>query len=733
MTTKKAEDTQAAATQTEADAYKYWMDEIAQDTKRNEEFTKRARQVVSIYEADKVDANTYNILYANTETLLPAVYSQSPRPVVTRRYKDRDLLSGVASHVVQRLLEYFQDSNEESYEPFDSLMSNAVLAGLVPGRGVNFYKFDATIESTPGEKKGDKPTEKVTYDTVCGENVPWDRVRMGYAKQWKDLTWIGRDHYMTREESQKNFGSKPTDPGSLVQPTASERESDEGKEGSGLGTSAGAADTGGGQLILVHEIWNKVKREVIFISPGLPGKYLKRVDDPLKLNGFFPTPRPLQFVSKVKTLVPTPLYTLYEQQATELNKVSARIMKILDAIRVRGVYDARIGEIADVFDSADNGMVPAASMNNLDATTKLDNAIWFMPVDKLIVVLQQLYVQRDQIKKVIYELTGLADIVRGSSAASESATAQNIKDRWSSIRLKKMQREAARYARDSLRIVAEIQVTLLRPETIAQMTGIKLPTAQEKAAVQMKAQAQMPGQQPQPLSPEEQKTLESPTWDEVLGMLRNDKLRSYKIDIETNSTIDLDVTEDKKDIGEMMNAMGQFLNGVGGLVKEKAMPFGAAKAMLLAISQRFRFGREVEEELRSIVEPKQDDDQAAQVAQAQADMQLQQQKMQGDQQLAQAKLAADQQLAAQKLALDKEKMAADFAIAQQKLQQELVIAREKLALESQLAREKAIADHQLAEREAAQKRADARAERQLDAQLRREELAAGKGKPNATA
>ena len=34
------------------------------------------------------------------------------------------------------------------------------------------------------------------------------------------------------------------------------------------------------------------------------------------------------------------------------------------------------------------------------------------------------------------------------------------------------------------------------------------------------------------------------------------------------------------------------------------MPFGAAKSMLLAISQRFRFGREVEEEIKSMTEPK---------------------------------------------------------------------------------------------------------------------------------
>ena len=53
-------------------------------------FRKEAERVQDIYEAKKEGENNFNILYANTATLLPAVYNQTPRPIVERRFHDAD-------------------------------------------------------------------------------------------------------------------------------------------------------------------------------------------------------------------------------------------------------------------------------------------------------------------------------------------------------------------------------------------------------------------------------------------------------------------------------------------------------------------------------------------------------------------------------------------------------------------------------------------------------------------
>ena len=53
-------------------------------------------------------------------------------------------------------------------------------------------------------------------------------------------------------------------------------------------------------------------------------------------------------------------------------------------------------------------------------------------------VLNFLYQQREQSKQAIYEITGISDIVRGASHSSETATAQQIKTEWGSLRIKKI-------------------------------------------------------------------------------------------------------------------------------------------------------------------------------------------------------------------------------------------------------------------------------------------------------
>ena len=106
------------------------------------------------------------------------------------------------------------------------------------------------------------------------------------------------------------------------------------------------------------------------------------------------------------------------------------------------------------------------------------------PVEKLIVVLRELYEAREQAKRVIYEITGISDIIRGSTVASETATAQQIKSQWGTLRLKRLQKEVQRYARDLLRMMLEIASKKFSEATFAQMTGLPFVTSEGRARAQ---------------------------------------------------------------------------------------------------------------------------------------------------------------------------------------------------------------------------------------------------------
>ena len=604
----------------EAERVRAWLYEIARSGKRLEKWHKAAKRIVSIFEAEQSDDYQYNILYANTETLAPALYNSLPRPVVQRRFRDADPMGKAVSSVTQRVLEYLLDDNLASTESFDDLMKSATLSALVPGWGVVWFHYDAEFKEVAGSlpddlEEGEEPetVEVLEGERIVGESIPYNYFRHGYGKKWSQVPWVARLHKMTKQELASNFGDV------AEEACLTEYEEAEDSDKQGQKEQSPASLVGN-----VWEIWDKSTRHVYFVLEGFD-RFLKVVtDDPLGLSGFFPCPRPLTFVQKVSDLTPVPLYKLYEEQARELNAITVRINKLVRALKVRGMYDSTVQEIGKVLTADDNQLIPAENVAALVSQgMTLEKSIWLMPIEKLTVVLQQLYAQREQVKQVIYEITGIADIMRGSSAASETLGAQQIKQSWGTLRMKRLQREVSRFARDSLRILVELSKHFSL-DTLRGMTGLSFPTETEQLQAKVALQQAQMTQQPQP--PELLALLSQPTWESIQGVLNNDVLRPFKVDVETNSTVDAEATEDKQQIADVMNAISQFLNGVAPLVEQGSMPFDVAKEILLTIVRRYRFGPDVEDKLMKMAQPQPKPDPTAEKAQAQ--MQLEQEKAQ---------------------------------------------------------------------------------------------------------
>jgi hypothetical protein len=313
---------------------------------------------------------------------------------------------------------------------------------------------------------------------------------------------------------------------------------------------------------------------------------------------------------------------------------------------------------------------------------------------------QALYGQREQCKQVIYEITGISDILRGASVASETATAQNIKNQWGTLRLKKMQKEVQRYCREALTIMLEIAGAKFEIGTMKAMTGLQFFTAEEKEKVgaQMQQQAMMaqqqppqPGQPPAPPPeppPEVAALMAAPSWEDIQKILQDDVIREYKTDIETNSTIDAEAAQDKEDISELMNAVSQFLNGVAPLVEQGALPIEVAKEMLLVVSRRFNFGNQLEDALNQMKppEPKPDPAADAKAASEKAKAEADQAKAATDKQ----KSEMDMQMAQQNFENEKALMLLEAQIKQQELQikrEEMDLQRQSLAAKAEFQRE----------------------------------------------
>lgn len=599
---------------------RYWLNEIAAARKREKDYRKEGERIRSIYAGEKADQIPFNIVFSNTETMLPALYSALPRPVVQRRYKDDDVVGGASAQAGQRALEFLLDTNIDGYETFSEGMKWVVLDALLPGRGISTVKYDAEIGEVPGTDPavdGDKQTEGEAVkppeatpvkksELICTDAKSWNRVFFGYSKKWSTMPWLAYEEHIDKTEATRLFGAEIA---GKIEYTKGEQDEDEQREKAG-----DSEDLGERKTALVYQIWDKNGgRKIRYVSPHYKDGYCKVQDDPLQLTGFYNCPRPLMLIDKTDDLVPTALYSLYENQAKELNTLTARINKVVAAIKARGLYDAALGDdLERVLENTDAVLTPTEKAGTLAANGGLEKAIWMMPIDMLAAVLKELYVAREQCKQVIYEIMGISDILRGASNALETATAQQIKTQWGSLRLKPKQAEVQRYARDLLRMMLEVAATKFSEDTWARMTGLPFLTKMQAGQALQMAQAAAAQGNTEPL----QQLQQQMTWEQVLGTLRDDLQRAYKVDIETNSTVEPEAVEDQKNISDLLTAIGEYLQGVAPLIQTGAMPFEVAQTMLMTIVRRFRFGSEIEDQIKQMKPPAPEDNGEAQKAQA---------------------------------------------------------------------------------------------------------------------
>lgn len=524
--------------------------------------------------ATAVAFRRYSILWSNVQTIGPAIYAKTPTPVVTRRFRDEDPVGKMASEVLERALSYMLECGD-----FDAVMQLVRTDYLLPGRGQVWLRYvphmskvnpkqDIT-EDEGQQDSNEQEQEEVEYEEVCVDHVDWKDFLTNPAREESEVRWVARRVLMDREQLKKRFpkvgGQIPLD----YKPKG-ETESDTLKEMKSRAQ--------------IYEIWDKVSRKAFWISKGYNAAPLDVRDDPLKLQGFFPCPSPLNATIAQGSTLPVPDYVLYQDQAEELDDLTNRISKLQESIRMIGFYDGKESvQLQRAFAPGnENKLIPIDTFDRFKEGGGVKGILEWIPVEQSAEALRVCYEARQQVINDIYQITGLSDIIRGDGDPNATATAEGIKAQWGSLRVRDRQKAVQTFARDILRIMAEIIAEHFSVETLRTMTGVKMLTADEKVQLQQmmqqiqQAQAQQP---PVPIPPEMQppqdqiELLESPTWEEVMGLLKNDALRSFRIEVETDSTIEADETAQKTAFVEFTNATTALLTAASGIVP--AAPYTA--------------------------------------------------------------------------------------------------------------------------------------------------------------
>ncbi|MBY5624449.1 hypothetical protein [Rhizobium leguminosarum] len=595
----------------------HWQQELERGQRYFKSWIDRCTKIEKIYlqQADQANAakRRFPMLWANISVLQPAVYARVPQPVVERRFKDSQPVARMASELVERNLAFTADDAD-----LDSLMRAVRDDFLLCARGTVWLRYEADFEpldigvepSAPAlDMQGDDGSpaaEQITDERVCMDYVHWSDFLHSPARRWKDVTWVARRVPMTDEEFDKRF---PEGRASLA--------------ANGAGSNHGTNQTERAQnegKTYVWEIWCKSENYTVWIAEGSPVA-LEVSEPPLKLTRFFPCPRPAFGTLSTSSLIPVPDYVYYQQQCDEIDMLTKRVNKLTDQLRLKVFYPSGDGSVSPAIEKAmrpenDTVMVPIpewAAFTDKGGS----NAIVTLPIDEVQKVIVACIEVRKQLVEDVYQITGISDIVRGDTQASETATAQRIKSQWGSIRIRDRQAELARFARDIVNLAGEIICDQFQPETLMLVSGIQLPTAAQKQQVEMQMQQQQmmqqqaamraqqmgqpaPPPQPSQLPPEMQKMMEQPTIDEVVQLLRNDSVRGFRIDIETDSTIEPDEDAEKQRRMEFVQMVGGFMQQAGAIAQQTPMLVPVMVETLLFAARGFRAGRQLENTLEQV-------------------------------------------------------------------------------------------------------------------------------------
>ena len=697
----------------------YYRALIQQYDKGAATWQRRGKRIIERYLDKRSDGQVnrlkYNILWSNIENLKPAIYAQTPKAEVERRFLDKDPIGRCASDALERVINYYLHTT-----PFGSVMRQTRLDYLLVGRGVPWVRYVPTFKQagiagdgqiTEDIEPGDsEPLEEIDYEEVTADYVHWKDFGHNVARTWEEVFCVWRMVYLTREQMKgRGFADWNSVPLDHCDKELKELPGDEGKKAT------------------IYEIWDKNTRKAYWIAKSWP-KYMDVRDDPLQLDKFFPCSEPMYATLSNDSLIPVPDYAEYQDQAQELDDLTNRIGLMQKAVKAAGVYDASQKELGRLLsEGVENKLIPVDSWAAMAEKGGLKNSVELLPMQEIAQTLLILYETREKVLSDLYQITGLSDLIRGDTKASETATAQQIKSNFINLRLSEKQREMQRLARNTIEIMGNIIARHFTLDTIKRVSGLQLFTEAEKQQIQLQQQMaamhsapqgapQSPPGGPSPqapqaagvespqstLPPEIQERLSQPSWEQVYALLQDNPDRCFRISIETDSTIEADEQQQQQEATQFVEAIGGFLQQAEQAAGNPDMAVFHAE-MLSWACRRFPISRDLQASIDTLTEKLAK--QAANPPAPKPDPEML--KVQQDGQIKQAELQQDQQRTQAEMQLEAMKTHMAQQAEEAKAQREQQMEAFRAHLEDMRAR-------QDGEREAAQEQAKATLEATLE-------------------
>ena len=540
-----------------------WGTEIEASRQELLKFHQDANRITQRY-LDKRDAyghdeSKVNLFWSTMKVLLSMLYARPPKADVSRTFQDyEDDVARVAGTMLQRILNRgFDDDVSE----WDAAVRQGIEDWLIVGLGQIWlryevetepYMIEAVLDPMTGEELVPaQEAERITDEDTCCDYVYWEDFYWSPARVWPEVRWVARRVFMTKDQLEARFGEEIA----RIVPLGNRKQSDSVNDQTVKHDPWSKAE--------VFEIWCKDHRKVYWYARGAD-VILDVKDDPLGLDNFFPCPKPVAANVTSSNFMPRADYIFAQDQFNELDEINTRITWLTRAAKVVGVYDKSADGIQRMFSQgAENQLIPVDNWALFAERGGIKGQVDWAPIEQVVNAINQLRQYRQDKVMQIYEVLGISDVMRGSSKASETATAQQIKAQFGSTRVQLMQFYIADWISQALRIKAEIICKHWQPETIIRRSNIE-------------------------------RTPDAPLAMQAIQLLKDEEMSEYRINIEADSMAALDWAAERDSAVQFMQGLGAFVSQVAPMAQQVPGAAPVLLSMLQWAVSKFRVSTQIE-------------------------------------------------------------------------------------------------------------------------------------------
>lgn len=286
----------------------------------------------------------------------------------------------------------------------------------------------------------------------------------------------------------------------------------------------------GKRLIRVYEYWNKLKGKVGWFTEGsddfikrdlakdsyIPeseGKLNGKTFDSLyDLQGFWPCPKPMVFDAPTDSFWPIPEWYQYNDILEEIHNIASNIFILSRAIRIRALFDNSVPGLQSLVNEVGNadwiGIDNLMSALN-KAGGNIENVVAYLPIAPMVDGLNNMYQALNQRLDSFAKLSGSNDMVQGESESNTGKTLgeRQMEGKFAMNQIYPYQIGMQEFACEAIELMCEIALKNFNDDSLAQHI------------------------MPETMEPEHQGY-----YQEGLNLLKSDRKRRFRIELETDST-----------------------------------------------------------------------------------------------------------------------------------------------------------------------------------------------------